>query len=55
MPTRRFPLPWWVDEATESFCARCAKEQGALAYIYLEDEPDRRTAVDAVTRSRLSL
>ena len=30
---RRFPPPWHVDEATESFCIRDAKGQ-ALAYVY---------------------
>ena len=54
MTERCFPPPWEIHEATESFCIRDAKEQ-ALAYVYLEDEPDRRIAADAVTRSRLSL
>jgi hypothetical protein len=30
-PRRRFPPPWTVDEATESFCIRDAKGQ-TLAY-----------------------
>ena len=34
---RRFPPPWRVDEATESFCIRDANGQ-ALAYVYFEDE-----------------
>jgi len=40
---RRFPPPWEVHEATESFCIRDAKGQ-ALAYVYFEDEQGRRTA-----------
>jgi hypothetical protein len=37
---RRFPPPWTVEEATESFCIRDASEQ-ALAYVYFEDETCR--------------
>jgi hypothetical protein len=33
----RFPPPWTVDEATESFCIRGANGQ-VLAYVYFEDE-----------------
>ena len=35
-PARRFPPPWEVHEATESFCIRDANGQ-ALAYVYFED------------------
>ena len=38
---RRFPPPWEVHEATESFCIRDANGQ-ALAHVYFEDEKDRR-------------
>jgi hypothetical protein len=38
---RRFPPPWSIDEQTESFIVRDAKGH-ALAYIYFEDEPQRR-------------
>ena len=37
--SRRFPQPWHVDEATESFCIRDANGQ-ALAYVYLRMRPD---------------
>ena len=35
MPPRRFPPPWHVDEATESFCIGDANWP-VLAYIYFE-------------------
>jgi endo-1,4-beta-D-glucanase Y len=47
--SRRFPPPWQVDEATESFCIRDAKGH-ALAYVYYEDEPGRRAAMNRLTR-----
>ena len=47
--TRRFPPPWTVDEATESFCIRDANGQ-ALAYVYFEDEHGRRMAMKRLTR-----
>jgi len=49
--TRRFPPPWWVDEATESFCIRDANGQ-ALAYVYFEDEHGRRLAMKRLMRDR---
>jgi hypothetical protein len=33
---RRFPPPWTVEEATESFCIRDANGQ-VLAYVYFEE------------------
>jgi hypothetical protein len=41
-PPRRFPPPWTVEEATESFCIRDANGQ-VLAYVYFEDEPQRHS------------
>ena len=49
-PARRFPLPWHVDEATESFCIRDANGE-ALAYVYFEDGQGRRMAMHRLTRS----
>jgi hypothetical protein len=46
---RRFPPPWWVDEATESFCIRDFNGQ-ALAYVYFEDESGRRMTMKRLTR-----
>ena len=41
--SRRFPPPWTIDEATESFCIRDANGR-ALAFVYFEEEPGRRAA-----------
>jgi hypothetical protein len=48
-PPRRFPPPWEVHEAAESFCIRDASGQ-ALAYVYFEDETGRRMAMHRLTR-----
>jgi hypothetical protein len=49
MAARRFPPPWSVDEATESFCIRDATGQ-ALAYVYFKDEPGRRMTMKRLTK-----
>ena len=51
---RRFPPPWSVDEADSkldkrSFIVR-GRQRQALAYVYFEDEPGRRTAAKLLTR-----
>jgi hypothetical protein len=38
---RRFPPPWSIEEHTESFIVKDANGQ-QLAYVYFEDEPQRR-------------
>ena len=43
MPERRFPPPWSVEEQEAYFVVRDHSGQ-TLAYIYLEDEPGRRSA-----------
>ena len=48
MPSRRFPPPWSAGEADSnldrrSFIVRDANGQ-ALAYVYFEEELDRRSA-----------
>jgi hypothetical protein len=43
MPARRFPPPWSVEEQPACFVVRDHGGQ-ALAYVYFEDEPGRRSA-----------
>jgi hypothetical protein len=47
--SRRFPPPWTVDERDECFIVRDYNDQ-ALAYVYFEDDPGRRTAAKLLTR-----
>jgi hypothetical protein len=49
---RRFPPPWSVDDpelGQECFIVRDANGQ-ALAYVYFEDEPRRRSAAKLLTK-----
>jgi hypothetical protein len=39
---RRFPPPWSVEETAPCFIVRDTNGQ-ALAFVYCEDEPGRRT------------
>ena len=48
MTDRRFPPPWTLDEHDECFIVRDANRQ-ALAYVYGEDEPGRRSAATLLT------
>ena len=50
MPPRRFPPPWDIEEHNQScFIVRDNNGQ-ALAYVYFESEPGRRTAANLLTR-----
>jgi hypothetical protein len=49
MPARRFPPPWSVEETGACFIVRDHDGQ-ALAYVYFEDEPGRRSAAKLLTR-----
>ena len=51
LPERRFPPPWSVEETAPCFIVRDAKKQ-ALAYVYFEHEPGRRTAANLLTARR---
>jgi hypothetical protein len=49
MPARRFPPPWSVEELDACFVVSDHNEQ-ALAYVYFEDEPGRRSSAKLVTK-----
>jgi hypothetical protein len=46
---RRFPPPWTVEETAPCFIVRDHNGQ-ALAFVYCEDEPGRRTTGKLFTR-----
>jgi hypothetical protein len=45
VPPRRFPPPWSVEQQDACFVVRDHNGQ-ALAYVYFEDEPGRRSAAN---------
>jgi hypothetical protein len=47
--SRRFPAPWSVEEQTACFIVRDDSGQ-ALAYVYFEEEPGRRSAAKLLTK-----
>jgi hypothetical protein len=49
MPERRFPPPWTVEETAPCFIVRDHNGQ-ALAFVYCEDEPGRRSAASLLAR-----
>ena len=50
MPSpRRFPAPWTVEEQAACFVLRDDSGQ-ALAYVYFEEEPERRLAERLLTK-----
>jgi hypothetical protein len=49
MPARRFPPPWSIDELEACFVVRDHNGQ-ALAYVYFEEEPGRRSAAKLLTK-----
>ena len=49
-PLRRFPPPWTLEEHNDAcFIVRDATGQ-AIAYVYFEDEPGRRSVAKLLTR-----
>jgi hypothetical protein len=46
---RRFPPPWTVEETDACFIVRDSTRQ-ALGYFYFDDEPQRRSATNQLTR-----
>jgi hypothetical protein len=49
MSQRRFPPPWSAEETEACFIVRDANKQ-ALAFVYCEDDPGRRTTAKLLTR-----
>jgi hypothetical protein len=48
-PRRRFPAPWTVEERPACYIVKDATGF-ALAYVYYEEEPGRRTASKLMTQ-----
>ena len=46
---RRFPPPWTVEERPACFIVKDGNGQ-AVAYVYYEEEPGRRSAANLMTR-----
>jgi hypothetical protein len=46
---RRFPPPWSAEETDACFIVRDPNGQ-ALAYVYFEEEPGRRSAANLLAR-----
>jgi len=51
---RRFPPPWSIDESEACFIVRDGDKQ-ALAYVYFENEPGRRSSAKLLTRDEAFL
>jgi hypothetical protein len=49
VPDRRFPPPWTVEDNGACFIVKDKNGQ-ALAYVYYEEEPGRRSAAGLLTR-----
>ena len=49
MKPRRFPPPWTSEETEACFIVKDGTRR-ALAYVYYEEEPGRRTSADLLTK-----
>ena len=47
---RRFPGPWSIEESLEAFIVKDANGQ-ALAYLYFENESQRRISTKSCSRA----
>ena len=50
MPGRRFPSPWTVEEYNDACFIVRDHDGQALAYVYFEDEPGRRSAAKLLSK-----
>jgi hypothetical protein len=50
MKQRRFPRPWDIEEINKAAFVVRDNNGTALAYVYFEEEPGRRTAAGLLTR-----
>ena len=51
---RRFPSPWSIEESLEAFIVKDVAGQ-ALAYLYFENEAQRRLSTKRLTRDEAFL
>jgi hypothetical protein len=49
MTGRRFPPPWSIEEAAACYIVRDGAGQ-AMAYVYYEEEPGRRSAAKLLSK-----
>jgi hypothetical protein len=49
LPARRFPPPWTYEDNGACFIVK-DRSGRALAYVYYEEEPGRRSAANLLTR-----
>jgi len=48
--SRRFPPPWTIEELNDACFVVSDANGQALAYVYFEDEPGRRSAANLLTK-----
>jgi hypothetical protein len=55
LTARRFPPPWTIEEYAQSCWIVRDNNRTALAYVYFEEEPGRRTAATPIRMPRITL